>query len=357
MQNKTINIGNRRIGPGCPPFIIAELSGNHNGSLERARAIVKAAADAGADAIKLQTYTADTMTLRSDKPDFLISDPKSLWHGRTLYDLYEEAHTPWEWHKPLFDYAKELGLIAFSTPFDATSVDFLMQLGVPLFKIASFENTDLPLIRRVAATGKPLIISAGTATLVEIGEAVSAAREAGAKDIIVLKCTSAYPASPSEINLRAMSTLSEKLGVAVGLSDHTMGIGVAVAAVALGAVVIEKHFTLSRAEGGVDAAFSLEPHELAELVRESRNAFEALGSADYMPTGSETASRVFRRSLYVVKPVRSGEAFTDANIRIIRPGYGLPPREMDRIVQGGIAACDLEPGTALKPEHIRFANK
>ncbi|MDE3016857.1 MAG: pseudaminic acid synthase [Pseudomonadota bacterium] len=352
----TITIRNRAIGPGCPPFIIAELSGNHNGSLERAKAIVKAAAEAGADAVKLQTYTADTMTIRSNKPDFFISDPKSLWHGKTLYDLYEEAHTPWEWHEPLFSYARELGLIAFSTPFDATSVDFLMTLDVPLFKIASFENTDLPLIRRVAATAKPIIISAGTATLAELEQALAAAREAGAKDIIVLKCTSAYPAPHSEANLRSIPYLAGKLGVSVGLSDHTMGIGTAVAAVALGAVVIEKHFTLSRAEGGVDAAFSLEPHELDALVREARCAWESLGSADYAPTASEAASRKYRRSLYVVKPVRASEAFTADNLRAIRPGYGLPPGELDVILQEGSAACDLEPGTALKREHVRLTD-
>jgi pseudaminic acid synthase len=351
---QTILIGKRSVGHDHPPFIIAELSGNHNGSLERAKAIVKAAADAGAHAIKMQTYTADTMTIRTHNPDFFISDPKSLWHGKTLYDLYEEAHTPWEWHAPLFDYAKSLGLIAFSTPFDATSVAFLQTLDVPAFKIASFENTDLPLIRLVASTGKPLIISAGTATLGEIRQALECARSAGAKDIILLKCTSAYPAPASEANLRSLAMLSQTFGVQLGLSDHTMGIGVSLAAVALGATVIEKHFTLKRADGGVDSAFSLEPHELADLVSESRKAWEALGSANYAPTHSEDASRVYRRSLYAVKPIKAGEAFTFDNIRAIRPGYGLPPGKIDSIVGKSTATKDLQAGTALLEHYIDF---
>ncbi len=345
----TVMIASRAVGADHAPFIIAELSGNHNGSLERAKAIVKAAAAAGADAIKMQTYTADTMTIRSDKPDFFISDPKSLWAGKTLYDLYEEAHTPWEWHAPLFDYAKQLGLIAFSTPFDSTSVDFLLTLDVPAFKIASFENTDLPLIRRVAATKRPLIISAGTSTLWEIEQALTTAREAGAKDIILLKCTSAYPASPKEANLRTIPHLSERFGVQVGLSDHTMGIGTSLAAVALGATVIEKHVTLKRSEGGVDSAFSLEPQELAELVSESKKAWESLGSSDYAPTASEDASRIYRRSLYVVKPVKAGEAFTSDNVRAIRPGYGLPTAELERVFSKK-AARNIEAGTALSQE-------
>ena len=348
----TITIGDRKIGADHPPFIIAELSGNHNGSLERAKAIVKAAADAGADAIKLQTYTADTMTIRSDKPEFRISDPNSLWHNRTLYDLYEEAHTPWDWHAPLFDYAKSLGLITFSTPFDATSVDFLTALDVPVFKIASFENTDLPLIRLVAATGKPLIISAGTATIAEIHAALDAARSAGARDIVLLKCTSAYPAPHREANLRSIANLSAMFGVPMGLSDHTMGIGTSVAAVALGAIVIEKHFTLDRAEGGVDSAFSLEPHELADLVRESKRAWESLGDGNYAPTKSETASRTYRRSLYAVKPIKAGEPFTRDNVRAIRPGFGLPPDRLESLVTGGTAAEDLDAGTALTDSNI-----
>lgn len=346
------SVGGRLVGQGQKPFIIAEMSGNHNGSLERARLIVKAAAEAGADAIKLQTYTADTMTIRSDKPDFLIGDKDSPWTGRTLYDLYEEAHTPWEWHKPLFDYAKELGILAFSTPFDATAVDFLETLDVPIYKIASFENTDLPLIRKVAGTGKPMIISAGTASLGEIEQAVRAAREAGAKDVVVLKCTSSYPAPPREANLLTMPYLAGLFGVSVGLSDHTQGIGTSVAAIALGAVVIEKHVTLSRAEGGVDAAFSLEPPELAALVRECNQAYESLGNMRYAPSASEAASRAFRRSLYVVKAIAKGEAFTEANIRAIRPGFGLKPDEGGLIRKNAKAACDLEPGTALAHVHL-----
>ncbi|MBY0408454.1 MAG: pseudaminic acid synthase, partial [Rickettsiales bacterium] len=326
----------------------------HNGSLERAQAIVKMAADAGADAIKLQTYTADTMTIRSDKPDFRIDDPNSLWSGRTLYELYEEAHTPWAWHRPLFDYARELGLIAFSTPFDASAVQFLEGLDVPLYKIASFENTDLPLIRRVAATGKPMIISAGTASLAEIDQAIQAARGAGAKEIILLKCTSSYPAPASEANLLTIPYLSGLLGVPVGLSDHTQGIGTSIAAVALGAVAIEKHVTLSRDDGGVDSAFSLEPAELAALVRESAQAHQSLGSMHYAPSHSEAASRAFRRSLYVVAPIAKGEAFTAENIRAIRPGFGLKPDEGGAIRAGAVAACDLEPGTALAHAHLNW---
>ncbi|NCY24898.1 MAG: pseudaminic acid synthase [Alphaproteobacteria bacterium] len=348
------DIAGRRVGEGEPPFIIAEMSGNHNGSLERALAIVDMAAEAGADAIKLQTYTADTMTIRSDNPDFLISDPQSLWGGRMLYDLYEEAHTPWQWHAPIFDRARKHGLIAFSTPFDFTAVDFLEKLEVPAYKIASFENTDLPLIREVAKTGKPLIISSGTASMPEITAAVEAARGAGCTQLIVLKCTSSYPAPAHEANLLAIPTLRQALGVPIGLSDHTQGIGTSVAAVALGAVVIEKHVTLSRAEGGVDAAFSLEPQELAALVREARQAQASLGSATYAPTASELASHKFRRSLYVVKTIRAGERFTPEHVRAIRPGFGLPTDMRERIVGSARAACDLQPGTALSTQHLRW---
>ena len=351
---KPFSIGGRMVGEGEPPFIIAEMSGNHNGSLERALSIVDMAADAGADAIKLQTYTADTMTIPSDKPDFLISDPASLWHGRMLHELYEEAHTPWEWHAPIFARAKARGILSFSTPFDFTAVDFLEVMDVPAYKIASFENTDLPLIRRVAQTGKPLIISSGTASMKEIQLAVHTAREAGCTQLIVLKCTSSYPAPASEANLLAIATLREALGVDMGLSDHTQGIGTSVAAAALGAVVIEKHVTLSRADGGVDSAFSLEPQELAALVRDSRQAAASLGSAAYAPTASEVASRKFRRSLYVVKDIRAGEAFTPAHVRGIRPGFGLPTDQREAIVSGGRAACDIEAGTALAAKHVRW---
>lgn len=350
---KAFDIAGRTLGSNFPPFVIAEMSGNHNGSLERALAIVEAAYHAGADAIKLQTYTADTMTIRADQPEFRINDPASLWFGRTLYDLYEEAHTPWAWHEPIFAHARKLGILAFSTPFDDTAVDFLESLSVPAYKIASFENTDIPLIRRVAGTGKPLIISAGTADMGEMRHAVAAARDAGCKALTVLKCTSSYPAPPEEANLRSMLQLRDELGVHVGLSDHTSGIGTAVAAVALGAVVIEKHFTLSRAEGGVDAAFSLEPHEMAELVREAKQAWASLGDGVYQPTASEQASRVFRRSLYVVLPIKAGEVFSAANIRAIRPGLGMLPEERPRILEARArAAIDLKPGTALLPSHI-----
>lgn len=347
-------IGGRGVGRGFAPFIIAEMSGNHNGSLERAKEIVRMAAKAGADAIKLQTYTADTMTLKSDAPDFRIDEEGSLWKGRTLYDLYDEAHTPWEWHAPLFALAKELGILAFSTPFDDTAVDFLEGLGAPAYKVASFENTDLPLIRRVARTGKPVIISAGTASMEEVQAAVKAARGAGCTQLVVLKCTSSYPAPAKEANLLSMPELAAKLGAPVGLSDHTVGIGTALAAIALGAVVIEKHVTLSRTEGGVDAAFSLEPAELAALVREGKQAWESLGSADYKPSSSEVVNKKYRRSLYVVKPIAMGEAFTKENIRSIRPGFGLPPDDAARIIEGAVAACPLAPGTALAHAHLRW---
>lgn len=351
-----IRLQNKNIGLGHPPFIVAELSGNHNGEIARAKAIVDAAAKAGADAVKLQTYTADTMTLPLRGKDFTIHDDKSLWRGRTLYELYQEAHTPWEWHAELFDHARRLGLVAFSTPFDATAVDFLERLEAPLYKIASFENGDLALIRKVAATGKPVVISTGTATLAEIAQAVETARGAGVKDLILLKCTSAYPAPASDVHLRTIPHLRELFGVEAGLSDHTQGIGAAVAATALGACMIEKHVTLSREEGGVDAAFSLEPPELAALVREVRTAFEALGQVRYALAPSEVASRQFRRSLYAVAPVKKGERFTSANVRAIRPGYGLPPAEYEHILARGLAACDLQPGVALARHHIVYGS-
>ncbi|MCS6946062.1 MAG: pseudaminic acid synthase, partial [Steroidobacteraceae bacterium] len=279
----TVWIGSHAVGPAHRPFIIAEMSANHNGSLERALAIVDAVADAGAQAVKLQTYTADTMTLDIAAREFVIDEPTSLWAGRTLYDLYREAHTPWAWHAPIFERARARGLVAFSTPFDSSAVDFLESLDVPCYKIASFENVDLPLIRKVAATGKPLIISTGLATLAEIAEAVAAAREAGCRDLVLLKCTSAYPASPADSNLRTIPHLRAAFGCEVGLSDHTLGIGAALGAIALGAAVIEKHVTLCRADGGVDSAFSLEPHELRLLVEESERARLALGEVRYGP--------------------------------------------------------------------------
>ena len=341
-----MKIALREVGQGHAPFVIAEMSGNHNQSLERGLAIIQAAAQAGAHAIKLQTYTADTMTLDLDEGEFFITDPGSLWKGQSLYSLYEQAYTPWEWHEPLFRRARDLGLVAFSTPFDETAVDFLESLDVPCYKIASFENTDLPLIQKVAATGKPLIISTGMASLDEIGEAVSAAREAGGRDIVLLKCTSTYPASPENTNLVTIPDMRERFKCEIGLSDHTMGIGAAVASVAFGAAAIEKHFTLRRADGGVDSAFSMEPQEMAELVLETERAWRALGGVNYGGSAAEQKSKEYRRSIYVVKNIKAGELFTQDNIRCIRPGLGLPPKQMS-VVLGRPAAHALKRGSPL----------
>lgn len=327
-----MEIAHRAIGPEAPPFIIAEMSGNHNQSLDRALAIVDAAAKAGAHALKIQTYTADTMTLDLAEGEFFISDPGSLWHGKSLYELYQEAYTPWEWHKPIFDRARQLGMVAFSTPFDETAVDFLEELNVPAYKIASFENTDIPLIRKVAATGKPMIISTGMATVAELDETVRAARDAGCRDLILLKCTSTYPASPENTNILTIPHMRDLFGCEVGLSDHTMGAGVAVASVSLGATVIEKHFTLRRADGGVDSAFSMEPEEMARLVAETQRAWQALGKVHYGPTESERKSLVFRRSLYIAKDLQAGDVLDNANVRAIRPGLGSPPKYLDMIL-------------------------
>lgn len=339
-------IDTRKVGPDYPPFVIAEMSGNHNQSLERALSIVEAAAASGAHAIKLQTYTADTMTLDLDTKEFLISDSASLWQGESLYRLYQKAYTPWEWHKPIFERARRLGLIPFSTPFDDTAVDFLEELGAVCYKIASFENTDLPLIRKVAATGKPMIISTGMATVAELDETVQAARESGCLDLVLLKCTSTYPASPENTNILTIPHLRETFDCEVGLSDHTMGIGVAVASIALGATVIEKHFTLRRTDGGVDSAFSLEPEEMAQLVIEAERAWLALGKVSYGVTAAEEKSKVFRRSLYVVKDMQRGESFTKDNVRAIRPGNGLPPKYLPEVL-GRTAATSLTRGTPL----------
>jgi pseudaminic acid synthase len=341
-----ITIGNRRVGAGETPFVIAEMSGNHNQSLERALEIVKAAAGAGAHGLKIQTYTPDTMTIDLDEREFHIGDPKSLWAGTSLYKLYGEAYTPWEWHKPIFDRASELGMIAFSTPFDDTAVDFLESLDVPCYKIASFENTDLPLIRRVAATGKPLLISTGMATVADLDEAVCAARGAGCNDLILLKCTSTYPATAENTNILTIPHLRELFGCEVGLSDHTMGVGVSVASVALGASVIEKHFTISRADGGVDSAFSMEPTEMAQLVMETGRAMQALGQVSYGPTEVETSSVQFRRSLYVVQDMKAGDVLTRENVRAIRPGLGLPTKYLE-VVLGKIVKQPVKRGTAL----------
>ena len=328
------------------PFIIAEMSGNHNQSLERALAIVDAAADAGVDAVKIQTYTADTMTIDIDTGEFFISDKDSLWKGETLYHLYEKAHTPWEWHKAIFERCKDRGIMGFSTPFDDTSVDFLEDLGVPCYKIASFENVDLPLIRKIARTGKPVIASTGMTTVAELSDLVRTVRENGCTDLTLLKCTSSYPASPEGTNLRTIPHMRELFGCAVGLSDHTLGIGASVASVALGATVIEKHFTLSRAEGGVDAAFSLEPVEMAQLVRECRTAALALGTVSYERAEQEQKSLQFRRSLYVVEDMKAGDVFTEKNLRRIRPGMGLSPKYYD-VLLGRCVKCDVKRGTPL----------
>jgi pseudaminic acid synthase len=345
-QMTSIRIGNREIGSYAAPFVVAEMSGNHNQSLDRALAIVDAAAAAGAHALKIQTYTADTMTIDLAEREFSIRDEGSLWQGKSLYKLYQEAYTPWEWHEPIFSRCRELGMIGFSTPFDATAVDFLEKLAVPCYKIASFENIDLPLIRLCAATGKPLIISTGMATLSELDEAVTAARGAGCTQLILLKCTSTYPADPGNSHIRTIPHLRDLFGCEVGLSDHTMGTGVAIASVALGANLIEKHFTLSRAEGGVDSAFSLEPEELRALVSESERAWHALGQIRYGPTKAEETSRQYRRSLYVVSDLRAGDILTTDNIRAIRPGLGLPPKWIDTVI--GRKICkDVARGTPL----------
>ncbi|MCP1143749.1 pseudaminic acid synthase [Lysinibacillus endophyticus] len=328
-----IKVGQFKIGPLNRPFIIAEMSGNHNQSLERALEIVEAAAKAGAHALKIQTYTADTMTLNIENPEFNISDDDSLWKGQNLYQLYQQAYTPWEWHKRIFDRAKKLGMIAFSTPFDETAVDFLEELDVPLYKIASFENTDLPLIKKVAATGKPMIVSTGMATLAELDELVRTAKEAGCKELVLLKCTSTYPATPENTNILTIPHMKQLFkDVQIGLSDHTLGVGVAVASVALGATVIEKHFTLSRKDGGVDSTFSMEPAEMKTLVEETERAWQALGEITYGPTEKEKASLKFRRSIYVAKDIKKGEPFTKENIRIVRPGYGLEPKYYEKIL-------------------------
>jgi N-acetylneuraminate synthase len=341
-----IRIASRSIGREHPPFVVAEMSGNHNQSLARALEIVDAAAQTGAHALKLQTYTADTMTIDLDEREFHISDPKSLWSGTSLYRLYQQAHTPWEWHKPVFERARAKGIIPFSTPFDESAVDFLESLDVPCYKIASFENTDVQLIRRVAATGKPMIISTGMASAAELDETVRAARGAGCNDLVLLKCTSTYPASPENSNIRTLPHLRELFGCEVGLSDHTMGVGVSVASVALGASVIEKHFTLRRADGGVDSTFSMEPEEMAQLVIESERAWRALGKPSYGPTEAEKASLQYRRSLYVVRDLKAGDVLTAENVRAIRPGLGLPTKWWNEVL-GKRVRRDVKRGTAL----------
>lgn len=341
-----IKLKNKLIGTEHPPLIVAEMSGNHNKSLERALEIVEAAAKSGAHALKIQTFTADTMTLDLDEGEFFISDSANLWTGQSLYKLYQEAQTPWEWHKPIFDRCNELGLICFSTPFDATAVDFLETFNVPCYKISSFENTDIPLIQKVASTGKPIIISTGMATVAELDETVRAAREAGCNDLILLKCTSTYPATAANTNILTIPHLRELFGCEVGLSDHTMGVGVSVASVALGASVIEKHFTLSRADGGVDSTFSMEPGEMVQLVIETERAWQALGKVSYGATEAEQKSLGYRRSLYIVKDAKKGEQLTSDNVRAIRPGKGLQPKYLSTML-GRRLVKDVKKGTPV----------
>jgi pseudaminic acid synthase len=340
-----VKIANRWVGPGHPVYVIAELSANHHQSLNQALELVRVAKACGADAVKLQTYTADTLTIQSDRPEFRVTGG-TLWDGRTLYDLYSEAFTPWDWQPQLKALADQLGLHLFSTPFDATAVDFLERMEVPAHKIASFELVDLALIQRVARTGKPIIMSTGMATLAEIAEAVDAARAAGASELALLKCTSAYPAPPEDMNLRTIGHLAEAFDVPAGLSDHTLGIAVPVAAVTLGAAIIEKHFTLSRAVAGPDSAFSLEPDEFSAMVQAVRQTEKALGTVHYGLSAPEAKTRVFRRSLFVVKSMKTGERFGEHNVRSIRPGHGLAPKYLQQVLARR-AACDIAAGTPL----------
>jgi len=345
MTAPCITINGRRIGPGHPTYVVAEMSGNHHQSFDKALEIIRAAKGAGADAVKIQTYTADTITLDCDTEDFRIP-ADNTWSGQRLHALYEEAHTPWEWQPRLKAEATALGLDLFSSPFDATAVDFLEAMDVPAYKVASFEIVDIPLIERIASTGKPMILSTGMATLDEIREAVAAARAAGAREIAVLKCTSAYPAPPEEMNLAVMECLARELGVPVGLSDHTLAPAVAVAAVALGACIVEKHFIMARAEGGPDAQFSLEPEEFRDMVTAIRTVERARGTGEITLTPGEAKNRLFRRSLYVAADVRAGETLTEKNVRSVRPAYGLAPRHY-RTVLGRVAARDIARGTPL----------
>lgn len=344
-------IGNKEIGIGHKPFIIAEMSGNHNQSLERALHLVELAAEAGADAVKLQTYTADTITLDVHENEFFISNEEDLWKGQSLYDLYKVAYTPWEWHKAIFDKCAELGILAFSSPFDETAVDFLEELNVPAYKIASFENVDIPLIKKVAKTGKPVIISTGMATAAEIDEAVRTVRNEGNNQLVLLQCTSTYPATPTNSNVATIPHMKQLFNTEVGLSDHTMGVGVSVAAVALGATVIEKHFTTSRADGGVDSSFSMEPHELKMLVEETERAWQSIGQITYGPIEAEIQSLKSRRSLYIGVDMKAGEVFTEENLRDVRPGLGLPTRYLE-ILLGKTIKVDAKKGTAVNWEMV-----
>jgi len=346
-----IKIGNTKVGIDHKPFIIAEMSGNHNQSFERAMKTLEASAKAGAHAFKLQTYTADTLTLNVDQGEFFIENKDSLWKGKSLYELYQEAYTPWEWHEPLIKRANELGMLCFSTPFDDTAVDFLEKLNVPAFKIASFENTHLPLIKKVASLGKPMIVSTGMASIAELDETVSLIRDAGCKDIVLLKCTSTYPASPLNSNVLTVPHLRKLFDCEVGLSDHTMGIGAAISAVAHKATVVEKHFTLNRQDGGVDSVFSLEPNEMKQLVVETERAWQALGKVKYGPSDAEKGSIKFRRSLYIAEEMKSGEILNQNNLRAVRPGYGLQPKYYE-ILLGKKVNQDVKKGTPLSWELI-----
>lgn len=345
-----IEIADRQIGPGKPVYVIAEMSANHGQDFDQAVRIVHAAKEAGADAIKLQTYTPDTMTIDCDNEYFQIGKG-TIWEGRVLHELYGEAYTPWEWQPELKAVAEELGMHCFSTPFDHTAVDFLEQMDVPAFKVASFEVIDLPLLRRIAATGRPVIMSTGMASLAEISEAVHTLREGGVEDLALLKCTSAYPARPEEMNLRTIPHLAQAFDVPAGLSDHTLGIAVPVASIALGACIVEKHFTLTRDQEGPDSAFSLEPHEFREMVDAIRTAEKSLGSVHYKMTAAESGSQVFRRSLFVVKTVKKGELLTEEQIRVIRPGHGLAPKHLPDIL-GRRASQDIQRGTPLAWQHV-----
>ncbi len=348
-----MNIGSRTIGASQRPYLIAEMSGNHNQSLDRALALVDAAAHSGADAIKLQTYTADTMTLDVDMPGFVITDPNSLWTGRRLYELYQEAHTPWDWHLPIMERARAHQMHCFSSPFDSTAVDFLETLNVPAYKIASFELTDLALIRRVASTGKPMLMSTGMATAAEIDQSVRAARAAGCHDLVLLKCTSTYPATADNTHVLTIPHMRQLFGCEVGLSDHTMGCGVSVAATALGAVLIEKHFTLARADGGVDSSFSMEPTEFKALRVETERAWQSLGAVSYGPTEAEKPSLAFRRSLYISQDLKAGQVLSAANVRCVRPGYGLAPEHLS-VVLGHSVAKDVSAGTPLSWDLLKL---
>lgn len=346
-----MKIGSIPIGESHPPFIVAEMSGNHNQSLERALKIIDIASEAGADAIKIQTYTADTITLESDKDDFLIKDKSSLWSGENLHSLYKKAHTPWDWHEKIFEYSKKKGILCFSSPFDESAIEFLEKINPPAYKIASFENNHLPLIKCAARTRKPLIISTGMATVSEIENAVNVSREEGCEDIVLLKCTSTYPASPTNSNISTLPHMKSLFNTEVGISDHTLGIGVPLASIGFGATFIEKHFTLDRSDGGVDSSFSLEPNELKSLVVESKRAWESIGNINYGPSPQEKANMIFKRSIYVAENIKKGELFNKSNIRIVRPGYGCSPEFYESLI-GKEAKRDLVAGTPLKIKDI-----